>query len=237
MAPMARPYRFDRSGRRGPRAAGDNPRVRLASVFAFATLVWGVPVACADGAIPAQAMASGPSDSGADASRAPPCVSSDAIVAAILAAESQAHLDMAFAVRDRPMSPDTTAFAEKVITDRSLALIQLRGEARAAGITAHEGAYSEAIAAAARLAVAGLGSTGGADLDRVFVADEALALDGEVGVIDARVRPAVRDARLAGVATRTREMAASYATLAALVLASLDGPSDEAACDASAGSP
>ncbi len=154
---------------------------------------------------------------------ASPAVCSDSQAGGVLAAESRAEIELAMAVRGRLQSPDAVAFAEKTITDRSLALLQIEGELRVAGLAEQASGVSLALDTSAQLLAQFLQSESGAALDVAYADHEVVALAEELGVIDGLVTPAVRDARLAWAVVRTRAMVQSYATLAEQLQAALAG--------------
>jgi predicted outer membrane protein len=135
-----------------------------------------------------------------------PTSCADGAAAATLSAQTQAHLDLAFAVRDRLQNAAVVAFAEKTVTDCSLALLQCAGALRADGIASAPNAHSHAIALSAELAAQSVASASGAALDRAYVANEALTLAQDVGAIDRLITPNVHDARLAQVVANTRDL-------------------------------
>jgi predicted outer membrane protein len=151
------------------------------------------------------------------------CPCGDGFAAGVLAAAGQARVDLAEAVRDRVQDPNVVAFAEKTITDRTLALLQLDGELQAAGIAPRTSGESRAVAFQAQLATQSLPTQSGGMLDRSYVDNEALALVQELGEYDRLITPNVREPRLTGVASRTRAIVTEHLALVTSLQAALEG--------------
>lgn len=139
---------------------------------------------------------------------------SDGAVAAVIAAEERADLDVAMAVRDRLQSADAVAFAEKEITDHTLLLLQLQGAVRADAIVLPSSDDADAIAQSAKLTVQSLAPLAGAALDRAYLARAVLAHLEEGATLERLLAPAVRDVRVAADVQHRREILAEHQTVA-----------------------
>jgi predicted outer membrane protein len=148
---------------------------------------------------------------------------SDGAIAAVLAAEERADLDVAMAVRDRLESPDAVAFAEKEITDHTLLLLQLQGAVRADAVSLPSSDDADATAQSAKLAVQSLATLAGAALDRAYLARAVLVHLEQSAVLDRLLAPAVRDARVTADVQHRREILAEHLTAALKAQASVAG--------------
>ncbi len=158
-------------------------------------------------------------DGGADAS-ATSCGAptfggcADGLVVGILAAENAAELAMVEAVRPNLRRPRVVAYAETVLTDHSLLGEQLKGAARASGVTSVESGVSRALARAAAVEVAAMAAVDPADVDDVYIEYEILAHLQSLSAVDRIVLPNVAGPRIAWVAQTTRVFEATHAQLA-----------------------
>ena len=142
---------------------------------------------------PGPAEASDADDAGAvcSAPRFPVC--SDGQILAILTAESQAHVDLASAVRARVQGASALEFAEKVVTDDSVLAVEVSGEARETGIAPVSGGIDREIAAEARDQIQSLSVESGAALDASYLDREALSHLRALSLVDRLLAPSARD--------------------------------------------
>jgi predicted outer membrane protein len=153
-----------------------------------------------------------------------PC--SDGAVAAILAAEEQAHIDFAKAVRDQLQSPDAIAFAEKEITDHTLLLLGLKQDARDDGIALAADDDADAVTQSMQLtiqAVQSLHPASGLAVDRAYIARAVLGHMQDAALLEALLAPSVRDVRIASVIGQHRVLVAGHEALAVEVQRGLAG--------------
>jgi predicted outer membrane protein len=163
-------------------------------------------------------------DAGAvcSAPRFPLC--SDGQILAILAAESQAHVDLASAVRARVQGASALEFAEKIVTDDSVLAVEVSGEARETGIAQASGGIDREIAAEARDQIQSLAAESGATLDASYLDREVLSHLRALSLIDRLLTPSARDPRIAALVTRVRGVVVQHAQSVLQARAGAEGP-------------
>jgi predicted outer membrane protein len=162
-----------------------------------------------------------------DAGDAGPVVTcSDGAVAAILAAEEQADIDFAIAVRDQLQSPDAIAFAEKEITDHTLLLLGLKQDAVDDGIPLVPDDDAEAVTQSMQLATQSVQSIhpgAGLAVDRAYIARALLGHMQDAALLEALLAPSARDVRIASIIRQHRTLVAGHEALAVEVQRGLGG--------------
>jgi putative membrane protein len=145
---------------------------------------------------------------------------SDGEMAAILAAANQAQLDATNQLRANLSDAHALAFAEKMLTDHSLVLEELKGAMRAGAIATRSSGIGQAIADAAahdRTEIAASPS-----IDSAYADDEVLWHLRDQALLDAVITPAVSGSRLAFVATSMQKLETQHVALALALQADLD---------------
>jgi putative membrane protein len=170
----------------------------------------------AQASVDAGAVEGGPGDGGAGDGGS--CA--DGEMAAILAAANQAQVDATMQLRASLSDPRAVALAEKMLTDHSLVLEQLRGAMRAGAIAARSSGIGQAIADSAAHERADIGAS--ASIDSAYADDEVLWHLRDQALLDAVVSPAVRGSRLAFVATSMQNIEKQHVALALALQADLD---------------
>ena len=135
---------------------------------------------------------------------------SDGQILAILTAESEAHVDLATAVRARVQSASALDLAEKMITDDSVLEIQVNGEARETGIGPLPGGIDRAIDDDSRAQIQSLDAQSGPALDASYVGREALSHLRALGLIDHLLIPSVHDPRIGALLARVRAVVVQH---------------------------
>jgi putative membrane protein len=170
----------------------------------------------AQASVDAGAVEGGPGDGGAgDGGHC-----ADGEMAAILAAANQAQVDATMELRANLSDPRAVALAEKMLTDHSLVLEQLRGAIRAGAIATRSSGIGQSIADSAaheRTEIAGSVS-----IDSAYADDEVLWHLRDQALLDAVVAPAVSGSRLAFVATSMQKLEKQHVALALALQANLD---------------
>jgi predicted outer membrane protein len=144
----------------------------------------------------------------------------DGEMAAILAAANQAQVDATMELRANLSDPRAVALAEKMLTDHSLVLEQLRGAMRAGAIAARSSGIGRAIADSAaheRTEIAASTS-----IDSAYADEEVLWHLRDQALLDAIVAPAVSGSRLAFVATSMQKLEKQHVAIALALQANLD---------------
>jgi predicted outer membrane protein len=164
-------------------------------------------------------------DSGAAANCGAPIfpVCSDGQILAILAAELDARVHLATALRARLGSPTALDLAEKILTDDSVLGVQVEGEMRETGIAATPGGIDREIAAETQTTIQALAAEGAPAIDASYVDREVLAHLRALAIIDRLLAPSVHDPRVADLLARVRDLVAAHAQAASQAQSELEG--------------
>jgi predicted outer membrane protein len=144
----------------------------------------------------------------------------DGEMAAILAAANQAQVDATMELRANLSDPRSVALAEKMLTDHSLVLVQLRGAVRAGAIATRSSGIGQAIADSAAHERTEIAAS--VSIDSAYADDEVLWHLRDQALLDAVVAPAVSGSRLAFVATSMKNLEKQHVALALALQATLD---------------
>jgi hypothetical protein len=148
---------------------------------------------------------------------------SDGQVLAILAAESSARVDLASSVRASLGSASALDLAEKILTDDSVLVVQVRGEMRETGIAAVPGGVDRQIATEAQWAIQALAAERAPAIDASYVDGEVLAQLRDLALIDRLLGPSVHDPRIADLLARVRDLVVQHAQAASQAQSELEG--------------
>jgi hypothetical protein len=166
----------------------------------------------------------------ADAAAVAPVACSDGAVAALVAAEEQADVDLAMAVREQLVSAGAIAFAEKEITDHTLLLLSLQSAARDDGVALIPNDDAAAVTQSTKDAIQQLKSLlpgsalgQGGEVDRGYMARAVLGHATDRALLDGLVSGSVRDPRIAAALAQHRALVAGHEALALEVQRELAG--------------
>lgn len=144
----------------------------------------------------------------------------DGEMADLLAAANQAQIDATTQLRASLSAAKAVDLAEKMLTDHSLLLEELKGAVRAGAIETRSSGISRALADSAeheRTAIAASSS-----IDSAYADHEVLWHLRDQALLDTVVAPAVRGTRLAFVVTSMQELEKQHMALALALQAELD---------------
>jgi putative membrane protein len=174
-------------------------------------------LACADGAdrapIPQNtADAAGESDAlaGTNGSSTTEVLCSDGEIAAAMRAVSEAEVSVAEALRENFVDPNAVALADKMLTEHSLLLEELKGATRAAQIAPIDCGLQRAIAAAAGAETASLQTLSSPALERAYVEREVLSHVQSFGLLDHVLEPGARNERIVFAVRLMRDVEATH---------------------------
>jgi putative membrane protein len=148
---------------------------------------------------------------------------SDGEIAATIQALSEAEVLLVQAVRENFRDGSVAALADHMLTEHSLLLEQLKGEARAGKIAPAGCSVSRAMARAAGAERASLQMLSGASLDRAYVDREVLSHAQALALIEQVLAPAARNERIAFTIRAMRDVETQHEIGALAVQRALEG--------------